>query len=54
MPLGNDIPTASISPEQAVLTRGRLQLEVQFNESLWLTDNVASVVPPEFPPTEVG
>src|ERR1700744_1708145 len=28
MPSGNDSPTASISPEQAVLERGRLQLEV--------------------------
>lgn len=28
MPFGNEIPTVSISPEQAVLTRGRLQLEV--------------------------
>src|ERR1700761_9257100 len=28
MPSGNDRPTASISPERAVLERGRLQLEV--------------------------
>jgi alpha-glucosidase (family GH31 glycosyl hydrolase) len=28
MPSGNEIPTVSISPEQAVLVRGRLQLEV--------------------------
>src|ERR1700744_4469412 len=58
MPSGNDSPTASISPEQAVLERGRLQLEVTLrpfaitlrragrrllrNASAWVADGTAN------------